>query len=131
MILVFDTSALSKILGRDLALIKLMSRNNFTDYVLPLATDAELRNGFADGSRESANLIKYENIKHDYGLRLVCPDQETVELYAQLATYCEQHGFSLSHNDLWIAATCVQSGAMLLTLDADFANLPQLSLAKW
>lgn len=127
--LVFDTSALSKIIDRNLELIKVAAQPKFTMFVLPLATDAELRYGFKYGNQETSNIEKYENIIRDYGLRLTCPDQETALHYADLAGWCRQNGISLSNNDLWIAATTVQSGGKLLTLDQDFAHLPQVSLA--
>ena len=127
--LVFDTSALSRIIDRNLELIKAAARPEFTELVLPLATDAELRYGFKYGNQEAKNLEKYENITRDYGLRLSCPNQETALHYADLAAYCRRKGLSLSDNDLWIAATCVQTAGKLLTLDKDFAQLPRLRLA--
>lgn len=130
MYLVFDTSALSKIIDRNSKLIKITARPEFRAFLLPLATDAELRYGFKHGSREANNLDKYENIVRDYGLQLVCPDQETALHYADLAAYCRSNGISLSNNDLWIAAATVQTGGKLLTLDRDFARLPKLSLAS-
>lgn len=128
--LVFDTSALSKIIDRNLELIKVVAGPEFTKFLLPLATDAELRYGFKHGNQETKNIEKYENILQDYGIQLVCPDQETALQYAELAVFCRHHGLSLSNNDLWIAASCVQHGGKLLTTDQDFANLPQVVLAK-
>ncbi len=130
MVLVFDTSALSQIIDRDLALIKVASRGEYTSLVLPLATDAELRYGFKHGNREASNLLLYENIKRDYGVQLAAPDQETALHHAELATWCRKHGKNLSNNDLWIAATAVQHGGQLLTTDNDFAALPQVRLAN-
>lgn len=128
--LVFDTSSLSKILDRDTKLIKTLSIQEPAAYVLPLAADAELRFGFKNGNREATNLDLYEHIKRDYGLEIALPDQDTAFIYADLAAYCRRHGLNLSNNDLWIAATCVQNAGRLLTLDKDFAALPQVTLVK-
>lgn len=128
MTLVFDTSAFSKILDEDALLISVASSNKFTDYILPLAADAELRFGFKNGNQEKSNLMSYEPIKQLYNLRIVAPDQDTAIIYADLATWCRQNGISLSNNDLWVAATCVQVGGKLLATDHDFAHLPQVSL---
>ncbi len=128
MTLVFDTSSFSAILGKNAEIIRASSNSKFTDYVLPLAGDAELRFGFKLGNRELLNLDNYEAAKKLYNLRIVTPNQDTASIYADLATWCRKNGISLSHNDLWIAATCVQSGGQLLTLDKDFVNLPQLGL---
>ncbi len=128
MILVFDTSAFSAVLGRNIQVVQASSNSIFTDYVLPLAADAELRFGFQLGNREQLNLEDYHAVKQLYNLQVTPPTEDTAVAYADLATWCRKHGVSLSHNDLWIAATCIVSGGQLLTLDKDFARLPQVSL---
>lgn len=128
MTLVFDTSAFSKILSEDDEAIRVAGRREFTDYVLPLAADAELRFGFKLGNREQANLNGYVPIKQTYPVRIVAPDQETSCIYAELAASCRKRGVSINQNDLWIAATCVQIGGRLLTFDKDFSRVPQVNL---
>lgn len=130
MILVFDTSSFSQILNGDRLLIEKASNQEFTQFLLPLAADAELRYGFRNGNREERNLISYESIKRGYNAEVIAPDQDTAIMYAELATWCAKNGISLSNNDLWIAATTVQHGGRLLTTDKDFARLPQVSLAS-
>lgn len=46
-----------------------------------------------------------------------------LDAYADLATYAKEHGHSIGHNDLWIAATAVAAGATVLTTDRDFEAL--------
>ena len=130
MTLVFDTSAFSAVLAKKTSVVRASSNSQFTDYVLPLAVDAELRFGFRSGNRERLNLDSYEGAKKLYGLRVVAPDQDTAVTYAELASWCRAEGISLSNNDLWIAATCMQCGGKLLSLDKDFRRLPQVSLAE-
>jgi predicted nucleic acid-binding protein len=128
--LVFDTSALSALLNNDDRLVTAVTGPGYTSMIVPLAVDAETRFGFAHGTRQTDNLRSYELFKQSFGVRIVAPDQDTAIIYADLAAWCRQNGISLSHNDVWIAATCVQSAGKLLTLDQAFARLPQVSLVR-
>ena len=130
MTLVFDTTSFSSILRGHQEIIKVSVDEAFGVRLLPLAVDAELRYGFKNGNMEQVNLEQYADLLKALGIVLFAPDQDTSQQYAVLAAWCRQHGISLSHNDLWIAATAVQHGAQLLTLDKDFSRLPQLQLAK-
>ena len=132
MTLVFDTSALSLLLDKrnNRDLLKTISSLNYTSLILPLATDAEMRFGFSYGSKQAENLQSYELFKQRFGLKLLEPNQDTAIIYADLAAWCRKNGVSLSNNDLWIASSCIQSAGKLLTLDRDFARMPQLSLVE-
>ena len=128
MILVFDTSALSRFLDDDQGILQAVANKDFDRYVVPLATDAEARFGFMHGSRQAGNLTKYAHILQSLSFEVVFPDQDTSYRYAELAIWARQHGISLSNNDIWIAATCSQLGGRLITLDADFKHLSQIPL---
>jgi predicted nucleic acid-binding protein len=131
MTLVFDTSALSRLLKNDDRVVRAANASLYDSKLIPLATDAEVRFGFAYGSKQNENLKNYELFKQQFQLELVVPEESTAVVYADLATWCRKNGISLSGNDLWIAATCVQSGGQLLTLDKDFTRLPQVSLVAF
>ena len=130
MILVFDTTALSQFLNENKTLLKVVANKDFDRYVLPLATDAEIRFGFMNGSRQADNLNKYTNIIEQLSFEVLYPDQDTSLIYAELATWAKQHGVALSNNDIWIASTTRQLGGRLLTLDGDFKHLPQIALVE-
>lgn len=128
MILIFDTTTLSRLLGGDSRIVQAVGQQIYDHYVIPLATDAEMRFGFANGSKEIQNIENYELFKSEFGVEIFSPNQDTSIIYAELAAWAKQHGVSLSSNDLWIAATSNQLGGRLITLDSDFKNLPQISL---
>jgi len=128
--LVFDTSGLSRFLDEEEPITATVIDPSWTKRLIPLSADAELRFGFKYGNRERQNQEKYDKAREFFSLRITMPDQQTAILYAELATWCRQHGKSLSDNDLWIAATAVQHGGQLLTTDKDFAALPQVRLAN-
>ncbi len=126
--LVFDTTALSQVLASDDNLLRALHQQSWEQLLIPLAVDAELRFGFKAGNRERQNLQVYETFVNEFSLAISYPDQTTSLIYADLAAWCRQKGLSLSNNDLWIAASCVQHAGKLLTLDGDFKQLPQVNL---
>lgn len=126
--LVLDTSAFSA-LAEDMAdIVAIVDRTSYEVILLPLAADAELRYGYKNGTKEAQNLIRYQAVMQALDITLALPNQQTSELYAELATWTKRHGVATSNNDLWIAATAVQHGAQLLTLDKDFGRIPQVRL---
>lgn len=53
------------------------------------------------------------------------------DLYANIKLTRQQKGLSLDENDLWIAATAMALGAVLVTRDSDFANIEGLAVNDW
>src|SRR5437762_2165395 len=49
--------------------------------------------------------------------------QQASEHYARMKAKQQQIGLSLTDNDLWIAATCVELGATLVSRDLDFSRI--------
>lgn len=126
MTLVFDTSTLSPFLENNSSVVRTFVECGATRVLIPLAVDAEIRFGFMNRSKPEVNLANYQRAKEHFGFEVFEPNQDTAIIYAELALWARQHGAAFSNNDLWIAATCVQEGAELLTHDADFRQLPQV-----
>lgn len=126
--LVFDISALSALLNDDNKIVEVASKSTHGSFSVPLAVDAELRFGYAYGAKQAENLKLYVDFCRQFNANIVPPDRETSVIYANLAAWSRMHGISLSNNDLWIAATTIQIGGQLLTLDKDLARLPQVQL---
>lgn len=124
--LVFDTSALSLFFSNNDQIVRVLSQQTYDRALIPLATDAEIRFGFTYGNKTAENLKKYRLFKQQHNLEITPPDQDTSMVYADLASWSRKNGIALSNNDLWIAATCVQTGGSLVALDQDFAHLPQI-----
>ena len=53
-------------------------------------------------------------------------DEITAERYALISDTLRRAGTPISPNDLWVAASALQHGLEILTLDSDFTRVPQV-----
>ena len=51
--------------------------------------------------------------------------------YGRIKRQAELQGTPLDENDLWIAATALALGAVLVSADSDFQRLPELQVENW
>lgn len=57
--------------------------------------------------------------------------EDAASHYARIKVLCQTRGLSLEENDLWIAATCLALGAVLVTRDTDFDGVDGLVVEDW
>ena len=57
--------------------------------------------------------------------------EEAANDYARIKRGTERRGSRLDENDLWIAATSLSLGAVLVTADSDFERVRGLKLENW
>jgi predicted nucleic acid-binding protein len=100
-----------------------------TVYV-PFVVVAELRAGFAVGTKGRANERVLQRFLAKAGVETLYADESTTRAYAALYRQLRAQGTPVPTNDLWIAALAVQHDLALLTRDEHFANLPQLALVE-
>jgi len=93
---------------------------------LPLPVIAELRYGFAKGSREEHNEQVLQKFLAQPHTSVVIPSLETTNYYAELQLLCRRRGKALSHNDIWIAALARETNDTLVTFDKDFVVLKDI-----
>jgi tRNA(fMet)-specific endonuclease VapC len=94
--------------------------------VLPFVVVAELRAGFAVGSRGRENQRVFEEFLHRPRIEVSFPTMETTRHYASLFRQLRAAGTPIPVHDLWIAALVVQHDLVLYSRDAHFDLLPQL-----
>ena len=93
---------------------------------VPFVVIAELRAGFAVGSRGDENQRTFELFLHRPRVEVLLPTIETTRHYAHLYRQLRAAGTPIPTNDLWIAALVVQHELTLFSRDAHFDALPQL-----
>jgi tRNA(fMet)-specific endonuclease VapC len=83
----------------------------------------ELLAGFAAGSREASNRGELTRFLASPRVKFVHCGAATADRYALVYAALRRQGQPIPTNDLWIAASCLEHGAALLTLDRHFQHV--------
>ena len=122
--IVIDTNAYTAFKRGDAAIVSVLQH---APVIIVCATVlGELLGGFAAGQRQSANrseLTKFLNVPR---VKVVASTAATADLYALVYAALRLKGKPIPTNDLWIAASSLEHGAALLTLDAHFQSIDGL-----
>jgi predicted nucleic acid-binding protein len=86
----------------------------------------ELMAGFLKGSRAQRNLRQLEEFQSVSRVVVHDVTEETARRYAFINNTLRASGTPIPTNDIWIAATAMQHGLTLLTLDRHFLKVPQI-----
>lgn len=93
---------------------------------IPFVVVAELRAGFACGTKSLDNERTLTQFLHRPRVNLLLPTEDTTRHYANLFRQLRSQGTPIPTNDLWIAALAIEHGLILLSRDAHFRHLPQI-----
>jgi len=86
----------------------------------------ELLAGFAAGKREQVNRRELTQFLQSPRINVMDCSAATADLYALIYAALRRKGHPIPSNDLWIAASCLEHGAALLTFDAHFQAIDGL-----
>ena len=123
-----DTSAYSAFKRGDQRLRKWFAASK--QITVPLIVIGELRFGFVGGNQQIENERLLQQFLDSPNVITATITNKTTQLYASIFVKLRQAGKPIGTNDIWIAATALEQGTQLLTLDADFKNIADLKLAK-
>jgi predicted nucleic acid-binding protein len=90
----------------------------------------ELLAGFACGDREARNREELRRFLAVDAVQVIPMGLETADAYGLIYRSLRQQGTPIPSNDLWIAASCLEHGALLFSLDAHFERVPGLRLVR-
>ncbi len=94
--------------------------------LLPFVVLAELRAGFAVGTRGAENERMLLRFLMKPGIDVLFADERTVQHYAAVFRQLRRQGTPIPTNDIWIAALVLQHDLVLCARDRHFDHLPQL-----
>ncbi len=122
--ILIDTSAYAAFMrGND----EVVSVLRATDEIHVTATVlGELLAGFMSGGRRAKNESELARFLDSPRVHLVDVDEETAQRYAVVFTALRGAGTPVPTNDVWIAASAMQHGLRVLTLDKHFTRVPQI-----
>ncbi|MBL8514536.1 MAG: type II toxin-antitoxin system VapC family toxin [Betaproteobacteria bacterium] len=98
--------------------------------LLPVTVLGELLAGFAAGQREAANRKELNAFMQSPRVTPAQLTTVTADRYALVYAALRRAGRPIPTNDMWIAATALEHGAALLTLDAHFEAVSGLRVGK-
>ena len=90
----------------------------------------ELIGGFAAGTREAANRRGLSQFLDSPRVSILDVTVQTADAYAQVWLGLRRKGQPIPANDLWIAASALEHGAVLLTLDGHFRQVDGLRVVQ-
>jgi predicted nucleic acid-binding protein len=119
-----DTNAYAAFKRNDAAIVEVLQ--HAPRLIVCATVLGELLGGFAAGQRESANRNELAQFLAVPRVTVVPMTMATADLYALVYAALRRKGQPIPTNDLWIAASSLEHGAALLTLDAHFQNIDGL-----
>jgi len=101
------------------------------EILLPSIVLGELLGGFEAGQRSRRNRDELDLFRESPRVRLVSIGEATAERYAVIYASLRAVGQPIPTNDLWIAASAMEHGTELVTLDRDFTHVAQILVALY
>lgn len=119
-----DTNAYSALMSGDETIADELAKDEAV--LLSPIVIAELYDGFLNGSRNRENRLILERFREKPRTVCVPITDATADWYAEIKRIMRKKGRPIPINDVWIAASCMEHGARLLSLDAHFADIDGL-----
>jgi len=88
----------------------------------------ELLSGFKAGNKEEINRQELNIFLDSSRVSLYYVDEFTAEFYSAILNQLKKQGTPIPTNDIWIAATALQQGLPVYTLDKHFNHIAGLLL---
>ncbi len=88
----------------------------------------EIKAGFKLGNREEKNISELNYFLDSPRVHFLGLDEDTADIYATIFEQLKLNGTPIPANDIWIAASAIQHGLALYTLDKHFKNINKLLL---
>ena len=119
-----DTSAYSAFM-RGQAEVKVALQRAEEIYLNPIVL-GELLAGFIRGKQRRKNEGELRTFLASPRVHVLTLDQDTADRYAVILNSLWRAGIPIPSNDLWIAASAMQHGLRILTMDAHYQRVPQV-----
>ena len=123
-----DTNAYTAFMRGDQEIVEVIAHTD--QLYLSSTVLGELLAGFAAGTREVRNRAELARFLESPRVGILNVTAETADSYALVYASLRRKGQPIPTNDLWIAASALEHGTALLSLDAHFAQVDGLRLGR-
>ena len=93
---------------------------------VPSVVLGELWAGFLSGTRADENEAQLGEFLAHPVVEVLPSDASVARIYGEIFADLRARGHPLPTNDLWVAATAVRAGAVVLTFDAQFQAITRV-----
>ncbi len=124
--ILIDTNIYSSAMRGDTEVVRLLRRVSHIG--ISSISVGELLSGFKGGNKEQKNRKELDIFLDSPRVALYPVTQETAEHYSSVLNRLKQKGTPIPTNDIWIAATALQHGLPLYTLDKHFSHIEEVIL---
>jgi tRNA(fMet)-specific endonuclease VapC len=116
-----DTSAYSEFKRGNDEVIKIMSKAD--QIYINAVVIGELLSGFDGGKWRDKNRKELDGFLDHDTVAIQIVSRETAERYSFIRQRLKKKGTPIPANDMWIAASVIETGTFLVTRDSDFSHL--------
>lgn len=95
---------------------------------VPTVVYGELYYGFRHGQRFNTNLERLDQFIQEYDVQVIDIDLDIARKFGDIFAFLRKKGTPIPTNDIWIAASCMSVGGVLLTADQHFQHLEQIQI---
>ena len=99
---------------------------NADEVLIPVTVLGELYSGFQIGSLTEKNLIGLDEFLSKPGISIIEINKEISFRYGFITKKLRKQGTPIPTNDIWIAASTMDTGSILLSSDKHFKEVPGL-----
>jgi tRNA(fMet)-specific endonuclease VapC len=124
--IILDTNCYTAYLAGDQKILQVL--NEAEAAFMSIFVLGELYAGFKGGTREKENRSLLRKFLDKPSVIVVNASIETADLFGMVKDMLKQIGRPSPINDVWIAAHALECGAVLVTRDRHFLNIPGLRL---
>jgi tRNA(fMet)-specific endonuclease VapC len=126
--LIIDTNAYVAFKRGDPRIVKVLATADALCFSVTVL--GELLAGFAAGTKEAKNREDLSKFLESPRVRVYPITELTADNYALIYASLRRKGQPIPTNDLWIAASALEHGAGVLTLDAHFKHIDGLRVGE-
>jgi tRNA(fMet)-specific endonuclease VapC len=125
--MILDTNAISSLFSGDRSLENLLSHD--IRHQLPVIVVGEYAFGLTKSRGRGRLQQLLDQLVQESDILEI--ELETASFYAEIRAGLQRRGQPIPHNDLWIAALCLQHRQHLVSRDLHFDHIPKLRRSAW
>ncbi len=121
-----DTNAYAQLLKGSDEVLNILA--NVDEVYMSVIVLGELYSGFRGGIKYDENIKVLHDFLNDPIVKVLDLKEESSEIFGKIKHELKIKGTPIPINDIWIAAQCIEMGAVLISYDLHFKLIPQVRL---